>query len=270
MLFKEYQGTIFDESEEIKDKDIKDAEKMAKDSKEDISTDESYEMEEDIFAEKCATKEGDCSTEDDDETVEEKCATKEGKCASKECDCPTSGDKVFKEKKVCKEEDDEVDDDEEVEVSDDDVEDVEESLIVDDEAFELYESVCGPFVRNADNPALPAIHSFERWKLVEYTPVQGRIKILNPSGIREECNSSAPIDDIDKYVDDRDSFFCSTTDEVDDIIDDKLTGEGSEEVVPDSVDRLGSNTDDFTVKDEEDEIDDEPEDFIDDEEDIFA
>lgn len=218
MLFKEYQGTIFDESEEIKDKDIKDAEKMAKDSKEDISTDESYEMEEeDIFAEKCATKEG-------------KCATKEGKCASKECDCPTSGDKVFKEKKVCKEEDDEVDDDEEVEVSDDDVEDVEESLIVDDEAFELYESVCGPF----------------------------------------ECNSSAPIDDIDKYVDDRDSFFCSTTDEVDDIIDDKLTGEGSEEVVPDSVDRLGSNTDDFIVKDEEDEIDDEPEDFIDDEEDIFA
>lgn len=230
MLFKEYQGTIFDESEEIKDKDIKDAEKMAKDSKEDIPTDESYEMEEDIFAEKCATKEGDCSTEDDDETVEEKCATKEGKCASKECDCPTSGDKVFKEKKVCKEEDDEVDDDEEVEVSDDDVEDVEESLIVDDEAFELYESVCGPF----------------------------------------ECSSSAPIDDIDKYVDDRDSFFCSTTDEVDDIIDDKLTGEGSEEVVPDSVDRLGSNTDDFTVKDEEDEIDDEPEDFIDDEEDIFA
>lgn len=230
MLFKEYQGTIFDESEEIKDKDIKDAEKMAKDSKEDIPTNESYEMEEDIFAEKCATKEGDCSTEDDDETVEEKCATKEGKCASKECDCPTSGDKVFKEKKVCKEEDDEVDDDEEVEVSDDDVEDVEESLIVDDEAFELYESVCGPF----------------------------------------ECSSSAPIDDIDKYVDDRDSFFCSTTDEVDDIIDDKLTGEGSEEVVPDSVDRLGSNTDDFTVKDEEDEIDDEPEDFIDDEEDIFA
>ena len=41
-------------------------------------------------------------------------------------------------------------------------------------------------IRNADNPALPAIHSFERWKFVEYTPVQGRIKILNPSGIREE------------------------------------------------------------------------------------
>lgn len=41
-------------------------------------------------------------------------------------------------------------------------------------------------IRNADNPALPAIHSFERWKFVEYTPVQGRIKILNPSGIRKD------------------------------------------------------------------------------------
>ena len=41
-------------------------------------------------------------------------------------------------------------------------------------------------IRNADNPALPAIHSFERWKFVEYTPVQGRIKILNPTGIKSE------------------------------------------------------------------------------------
>lgn len=41
-------------------------------------------------------------------------------------------------------------------------------------------------IRNADNPAPPAIHSFERWKFVEYMPVQGRIKILNPSGLREE------------------------------------------------------------------------------------
>ena len=35
-------------------------------------------------------------------------------------------------------------------------------------------------IRNADNPALPALHAFERWKFVEYTPVQGRIKIDNP------------------------------------------------------------------------------------------
>lgn len=37
-------------------------------------------------------------------------------------------------------------------------------------------------IRNAANPALPAIHAFERWKMVEYQPVQGRIQILNPSG----------------------------------------------------------------------------------------
>lgn len=38
-------------------------------------------------------------------------------------------------------------------------------------------------VRNAANPALPAIHAFERWHMVEHTPVQSRIQILNPSGM---------------------------------------------------------------------------------------
>lgn len=37
-------------------------------------------------------------------------------------------------------------------------------------------------IRNSANPALPAIHAFDRWKMVEYQPVQSRIKILNPSG----------------------------------------------------------------------------------------
>ena len=41
-------------------------------------------------------------------------------------------------------------------------------------------------IRNANNPALPAIHTFERWKMVEYQPVQGRINILNPSGLTED------------------------------------------------------------------------------------
>ncbi|MCK9198128.1 MAG: hypothetical protein M0P49_00825 [Bacilli bacterium] len=41
-------------------------------------------------------------------------------------------------------------------------------------------------IRNSANPALPAIHAFERWKFVEYQPVQGRITILNPSGIAED------------------------------------------------------------------------------------
>ena len=46
-------------------------------------------------------------------------------------------------------------------------------------------------IRNAKNPALPAIHAFERWKFVSYQPVQGRIKILNPTGF----TSIAPNDD---------------------------------------------------------------------------
>lgn len=39
-------------------------------------------------------------------------------------------------------------------------------------------------IRNASNPTLPAVHAFERWKFFEYQPVQGRVKILNPSGLR--------------------------------------------------------------------------------------
>ena len=40
-------------------------------------------------------------------------------------------------------------------------------------------------IRNADNPALPNIHAFERWKFVEYQPVQGRINILHPTGLTD-------------------------------------------------------------------------------------
>lgn len=38
-------------------------------------------------------------------------------------------------------------------------------------------------IRNAANPALPAIHAFERWRMVEYQPVQARLTILHPSGM---------------------------------------------------------------------------------------
>ena len=48
-------------------------------------------------------------------------------------------------------------------------------------------------VRNADNPALPALHAFERWKFVEYTPVQGRIKIENPRGINKATYNALPV-----------------------------------------------------------------------------
>ena len=48
-------------------------------------------------------------------------------------------------------------------------------------------------IRNADNPALPALHAFERWKFVEYTPVQGRIKIDNPRGINKSTYNALPV-----------------------------------------------------------------------------
>lgn len=48
-------------------------------------------------------------------------------------------------------------------------------------------------IRNMANPALPAIHAFERWKFVEYQPVQGRIKIKNPTGLTEIAPNDDPI-----------------------------------------------------------------------------
>ena len=48
-------------------------------------------------------------------------------------------------------------------------------------------------IRNANNSALPALHSFERWKFVEYTPVQGRIGILNPRGINNKTYNAFPV-----------------------------------------------------------------------------
>ena len=197
MLFRENEDMFFNEMDDVEDKDIKDAEKMTDDSTDvDISEDV-----EDIFDEGCGKK----------ETV----------------DIDDDGKEVVKEKKVCKEGDDEDDIDDDMD--DDDIEDVEESLIFDDDSYELYESVCGPF----------------------------------------ECNTSAQIDDIDSYVDDRERIFSSTTDEVDDIIDGLLSGEGADEIVPDSVDILGTNTDDFTF----DNNGTDPEEIVnndeEDEEDIF-
>lgn len=39
-------------------------------------------------------------------------------------------------------------------------------------------------IRNIQNPALPAIHAFERFKTVAYMPVIGKVDILNSSGLR--------------------------------------------------------------------------------------
>lgn len=41
-------------------------------------------------------------------------------------------------------------------------------------------------IRNSQLYTLPSIHAYERWKFVEYQPVQGRVKILNPTGLKED------------------------------------------------------------------------------------
>ena len=48
-------------------------------------------------------------------------------------------------------------------------------------------------IRNMVNPALPAVHAFERWKFVEYQPVQGRIQIKHPTGLAEIAPNEDPI-----------------------------------------------------------------------------
>lgn len=48
-------------------------------------------------------------------------------------------------------------------------------------------------IRNMANPALPAIHAFERWKFVEYQPVQGRIQIKHPTGLTDIAPNEDPI-----------------------------------------------------------------------------
>lgn len=46
-------------------------------------------------------------------------------------------------------------------------------------------------IRNITNPALPAVHAFERWTMEEYQPVQGRLRILNPTGLRNYATDYA-------------------------------------------------------------------------------
>lgn len=48
-------------------------------------------------------------------------------------------------------------------------------------------------IRNVQNYALPAIHAFERWKFVEYQPVQGRVQILHPTGLTNIAPNDTPI-----------------------------------------------------------------------------
>lgn len=47
-------------------------------------------------------------------------------------------------------------------------------------------------IRDAENPALPALTAFQRYKFFEYQPLQGRLFVSNPSGLREHLPNVAP------------------------------------------------------------------------------
>lgn len=47
-------------------------------------------------------------------------------------------------------------------------------------------------IRDAENPTLPALTAFQRYKFFEYQPVQGRLFCANPSGLREHLPNVAP------------------------------------------------------------------------------
>lgn len=48
-------------------------------------------------------------------------------------------------------------------------------------------------IRDAQNPALPALTAFQRYKFFSYQPVQGRLFVANPTGIREHLPNVDPI-----------------------------------------------------------------------------
>jgi hypothetical protein len=48
-------------------------------------------------------------------------------------------------------------------------------------------------IRDAENPALPALTAFQRYKFFEYQPVQGRLFVANPTGLREHLPNIDPI-----------------------------------------------------------------------------
>lgn len=57
-------------------------------------------------------------------------------------------------------------------------------------------------IRNMANYALPAIHAFERWKFVEYQPVQGRIQIMHPTGLTQIAPNTDPIGNDQQHLTD--------------------------------------------------------------------
>ena len=58
-----------------------------------------------------------------------------------------------------------------------------------------YQMYVGNEIRDTQNYQLPAVTAFERFLFVSYQPVQGRIQIVNPSGLKEDIENESPIGD---------------------------------------------------------------------------
>lgn len=56
-----------------------------------------------------------------------------------------------------------------------------------------YQLYVGNEIRDTDNYQLPAVTAFERFLFLSYQPVQGRIQILNPTGLKTEVENDSPI-----------------------------------------------------------------------------
>jgi hypothetical protein len=48
-------------------------------------------------------------------------------------------------------------------------------------------------IRDSENPSLPALTAFQRYKFFAYQPVQGRLMVANPTGLREHLPNVDPI-----------------------------------------------------------------------------
>jgi hypothetical protein len=48
-------------------------------------------------------------------------------------------------------------------------------------------------IRDAENPSLPALTAFQRYKFFGFQEVQGRLFVANPTGLREHLPNVDPI-----------------------------------------------------------------------------
>lgn len=57
-----------------------------------------------------------------------------------------------------------------------------------------YQLYVGNEIRDTNNYQLPAVTAFERFLFIQYQPVQGRIRIVNPTGLKEDIVNEKPVD----------------------------------------------------------------------------